>query len=249
MRSERVSDCPPALLAIFAHPDDESYRCGGTLALLAECGVRVQVLTATRGQAGSCGDPPLCRADELPAVRERELRCACAALNIEPPILWNYSDGALADVNEKEAVAQVLATIQELQPRVLLTWPPDGLSGHSDHIAVSHWTTLAFQQSAVSALYHLAVPRSVAQALELSHLHALPDEQVTLTVDVMPVWQQKMAAIRCHRTQMGGSSILNAPGKKQRLFLGREHFQLAMSRPDPLAGPDKNLFEKLGGNL
>ncbi len=236
------------LLAIFAHPDDEVFRCGGTLALLAERGVRVQVLTATRGQAGSCGDPPLCRADELPAVRERELRCACATLNIEPPILWDYSDGALADVNEKEAVAQVLATIQELQPRVLLTWPPDGRSGHSDHVAVSHWTTLAFQQSAVSALYHLAVPRSVAQVLGLSHLHAIPDEQVTLTVDVMPVWQQKMAAIRCHRTQAAGSPILNAPKKRQQLFLGREHFQLAISRPDPLAGPEGNIFERLGDN-
>ena len=58
------------LLAVFAHPDDEVFRCGGTLALLAKHGVRVQVLTATRGQAGSCGNPPLCTPDELPSVRE-----------------------------------------------------------------------------------------------------------------------------------------------------------------------------------
>lgn len=69
-----------SLLAVFAHPDDETFRCGGTLALLAQRGVRVQVLTATRGQAGSCGAPPLCAPEELPAVRENELRCACAAL-------------------------------------------------------------------------------------------------------------------------------------------------------------------------
>jgi len=247
--SERVLDPRPVLLAIFAHPDDESYRCGGTLAMLAERGVRVQVLTATRGQAGSCGDPPLCRPDELAAVRERELRCACDALNIEPPGMLDYRDGTLADVDEKEAVAQVLAAVRELQPQVLLTWPLDGLSGHPDHVAVSHWTALAFQQSAVSALYHLAVPRSVAQALELSYLHAVPDEKVTLTVEVMPVWGQKLVAIRCHRTQVGGSSILNASGEKQRLFLGREHFQLAMSRPDLPPGPEGVFLEKLGGNL
>lgn len=67
------------LLAVFAHPDDESFRPGGTLSLLARRGPRVQVLTATRGQAGSCGNPPLCTPEELPAVREAELRCAALA--------------------------------------------------------------------------------------------------------------------------------------------------------------------------
>ena len=229
-------DVNRSLLAVFAHPDDESFRCGGTLALLARRGVRVHLLTATRGEAGSCGDPPLCRADELPAVRERELLCACAALGTEPPDLLDYRDSALADVDEEVAVARVMASIRRLQPQVLLTWPPDGLSGHPDHVAVSQWTALAFQQAAVlgpdapAALYHLAVPRSVAQALGLSHLHAVPDEQVTLTVDVSLVWEQKLAAIRCHRTQVGGSPILAASEEKQRLFLEREHFRRAEAR-------------------
>ena len=63
------------LLAVLAHPDDETFRCGGMLALLARQGVRVQVLTASRGQAGSCGDPPVCRPEVLGTVREAELRC------------------------------------------------------------------------------------------------------------------------------------------------------------------------------
>lgn len=66
----------PGLLAVFAHPDDETFRPGGTLALLACGGFPVHVLTATRGEAGSCGDPPLCTSEELAAVREKELRCA-----------------------------------------------------------------------------------------------------------------------------------------------------------------------------
>jgi LmbE family N-acetylglucosaminyl deacetylase len=206
------------------------------LALLARRGVRVHVLTATRGEAGSRGDPPLCTPEELPAVRERELRCACAALGIQPPRLLGYPDGGLAEVDEEEAVAQVVAAIRELRPQVLLTWPPDGLSGHPDHIAVSRWTALAFQRAvtvgpdAPTALYHLAVPRSVAQALGLAHLHAVPDEEIGVAVDVTAVWEQKMAAIRCHRTQLGGSPILAAPEEKQHLFLGREHFRQAQAR-------------------
>lgn len=224
------------LLAIFAHPDDESFRCGGTLALLARRSVRVHVLTATRGETGSCGDPPLCRADELPAVRERELRDACAALDIEPPRFLDYLDGTLAGVDEEEATDQVMAAIRELRPQVLLTWPPDGLSGHRDHVAVSRWTSRAFQRAsslgldAPAVLYHLAVPRSVAKALGLSHLHDVPDEQVSLTVDVTPVWEQKLAAIHCHRTQAGGSPILAASEERQRLFLGKEHLVRAEAR-------------------
>jgi N-acetylglucosamine malate deacetylase 2 len=112
------------LLAVLAHPDDEVFRCGGTLAPLARRGVRVHLLTATRGEAGSCGDPPLCPPEELPSLREQELRCACAALGIEPARLLDYKDGALAEVNDEEAVEQVLAVVQELQPQVLLTWRP-----------------------------------------------------------------------------------------------------------------------------
>ena len=147
---------PPALLAVLAHPDDEAFRCGGTLARLARRGVRVHLLTATRGGAGSCGDPPLCTPEELPALRERELRSACAALGIEPPVLLDYHDGALIEVDEEEAVAQVMGIIRELRPQVLLTWPPDGVSGHPDHVAVSRWTGEAFRRLGLSAVLSLS---------------------------------------------------------------------------------------------
>ncbi len=231
-----MSNLAPALLAVFAHPDDETFRCGGTLALLARRGTRVQVLTATRGEAGLCGDPPLCSREELPGVREEELRCACSALGIEPPRLLDYRDGTLTGVDEEEAVARVMGIVREVRPQVLLTWPPDGLSGHPDHMVVSRWATLAFEQSgtlglaAPAALYYLAVPHSVAEALGLAQLHAIADDDVTLAIDVMDVWAQKMAAIRCHRTQAAGSPILEAPEARQRLFLGREHFRRAAAR-------------------
>jgi len=195
-------------------------------------------LTATRGQAGSCGDPPLCRPESLGMVREAELRCACAALGLEPPILLDYQDGALARVSETEAVNQIMALVRELRPQVLLTWPSDGLSGHPDHVAISRWTGLAFQQAAVlgpeapAALYHLVLPRSIADRLGLAHLQAIPDEAVTVTVDVTPVWDQKLAAVNCHRTQLGVSPIMAAEEEQQRLFLGREYFRRVQARTD-----------------
>ncbi len=237
---------PPTALAVFAHPDDEVFRCGGALALLARRGVRVQTLTATRGGAGSCGDPPLCTREELPAVREAELRCACRALGIEPPRLLDYQDGTLSDVDEQEGAAHVLSMVRELRPQALITWPPDGLSGHADHVAVSRWTALAFEQAgalgpdAPLTLYHLAVPRTVAQALGLARLHATPDEEISLAVDVTPVWEEKLSAIRCHRTQTGESPILHAPEERQRIFLGQEHFRQAAVRDE------QGFFEIMG---
>ena len=266
------------LLAVFAHPDDEAFRCGGTLALLARRGVRVWVLCATRGEAGVPG----LATEQAGQVRERELRCSCRALGIEPPLFLDHQDGTLAQVNEEQAVEQIARVMRELRPQALLTWPPDGVSGHPDHVAVSHWTAEAFQRAAdpaayrsaersrrspeheaeglsphaAAGLYHIVLPRSLAEALKMIHLHTVPDEAVTLAVDVSPVWEVKMAAIRCHRTQIGGSPILDAPEDKQRLFLGTEYFRLAMARPDPsagsgrapLIGPEGNFFERLEEN-
>ena len=229
-----VPNDPLAVLAVFAHPDDETFRCGGTLALLAQRGAQVCVLCATRGEAGVAGVPP----QQAGRIRQAELQCACRALGIQPPRFLSYQDGALQQVDDDTAVAQIAAVVRELRPQVLITWPPDGLSGHADHICVSRWTEQTFQQAAEwevdapAALYHLAVPQSVAQALGLTQLHALPDDQITLTVDVTPVWEQKMAAIRCHRTQAGGTPILRAPEERQRLFLGKEHFQRAQTRTE-----------------
>jgi LmbE family N-acetylglucosaminyl deacetylase len=220
------------LLAVFAHPDDESFRPGGTLALLARRGARVQILTATRGQAGSRGNPPLCSPEELPAVRENELRCACAALGILPPLLLDYQDGQLAEADPEGLAAQILQVVKATRPQVMLTFGADGLSGHPDHIAIGQAAAEAFRRAEdVAALYTLAVPRSLAESLGMKQIRAVPDEAIALTVDVSAAWDAKMTAIRCHRTQSGESPILDAPEARQRLFLGVEHFCLADSRP------------------
>ena len=222
------------MLAVFAHPDDETFRCGGTLALLAQRGVRVQVLTATRGEGGSCGNPPHCTQDELPALRERELRCACTALGIEPPILLDYQDGDLSEVVPETIVAGILSVVNAVHPQIILTFGPDGISGHPDHVAVSRYTAAAYQRAAdVTALYHLAVPQSLADVTDMKQIHAVPDSTITHIVDVSEVWDVKMTAIRCHRSQMDESPILQDEPEKQRLFLGLEHFCLSASHFRP----------------
>jgi LmbE family N-acetylglucosaminyl deacetylase len=219
------------LLCIFAHPDDESFRCGGTLALLARQGVSVQVLTATRGEAGSCGDRPLCTPEELPAQRESELRCACGALGLEPPRLLDYADGHLADADAEVLIAQILGAVRNSDAQVLLSFGPDGLSGHPDHFTIGRCAAEAYRRAGgVAALYNVAVPASLADALDLRQLQAVPDADIALAVDVSAVWEVKLAAIRCHATQLSASPMMQTPVERQRRFFGTEHFVRAAAR-------------------
>lgn len=222
------------LLAVFAHPDDETFRPGGTLALLARKGVRIQVLTATRGQAGSCGDPPLCTPEELPAVRERELRCACAALGLDPPLLLDYDDGRLAEADPEQITMQILAVVNETHSQVLLTFGPDGLSGHPDHIAIGQCAAQACVRSTQNAaLYTIAIPQTLAEQLEMHQVHPVPDEQISLRVDISSAWKIKQAAMTCHATQRAATPLMNMPDERQRLFFGREYFvRVACRNPE-----------------
>ena len=221
----------PSLLAVFAHPDDETFRPGGTLALLARRGVEVHVLTATRGEAGSCGDPPLCSPEELPAVRESELRCACAALGLESPRLLDYQDGHLAEVIPEEIKAHILTAVIEIHPQVLLTFGPDGLSGHADHIAIGRAAAQAYAHCEdIAAMYTLAVPRSLVEQLQMRQVHSVPDEQITLVVDVASAWLAKQAAMNCHMTQRTSTPLMSAPEERQRQFFGREFYVRAACR-------------------
>jgi len=251
------------LLAVFAHPDDETFRCGGTLALLAARGVRVCLVTATRGEAGSVGDPPLCPAEELAPRREQELHCACCALGIELPRFLGCPDGRLAETDPDEVAERVVRAVRELRPQVILTFGPDGLSGHPDHVAIGRLAAEAFLRAgdpaahpehlehglaphAPSELYQIAVPRSLAERLGMRQVRAVADEEIALSVDVTPVWEAKMAAIRCHATQLAATPILKAPPERQRLFLGTETFRLAYSRPFPAPSQQGILAGLLG---
>jgi LmbE family N-acetylglucosaminyl deacetylase len=223
------------LLAVFAHPDDETFRPGGTLALLARRSVRVHVLTFTRGQAGSCGDPPLCTPEELPIVRESELRCACAALGLEPPRLLDYTDGMLAEADPEQITAQITAAVNETHPQVLLTFGPDGISGHPDHTAVGQFAVRAYASAVeIAALYTIAIPHSLAEQLEMRQVHPVADEQISLQVDISPVWEAKRAAMACHATQRVATPLLSMPDERQRLFFGREYFVCAACRKPEL---------------
>ncbi|HUT58792.1 MAG TPA: hypothetical protein VNA25_13175 [Phycisphaerae bacterium] len=113
----------------------------------------------------------------------------------------------------------------------MLTFGADGLSGHPDHVAIAQCAAEAFRRAGeVTTLYTVTVPRGVTERLGMERIRPVPDEAITLTVDVMPAWEQKMAAIRCHATQLDASPMMQAPVEQQRRFFGTEHFVRAAVR-------------------
>lgn len=146
----------PRMLAVLAHPDDESLGVGGTLAKYASAGADVFVLTATRGDGGrfrgySPGDPQHPGPLELAKIREAELRAAASALGVREVSILNYNDQCLDRANAREAVATIVEHIRRVRPDVVLTFGPEGAYGHPDHIAISQFTTAAIVSAADAA--------------------------------------------------------------------------------------------------
>ena len=112
------------LLAVLAHPDDESFLMGGTLARCAAAGVEVRVVTGTRGEAGR-GDPDR---EQNGRRREGELRDAIAVLGVRSLELLGYPDGGVAQVPRPQLVERVMAAIHAWAPVVVLGFGPDGIS-------------------------------------------------------------------------------------------------------------------------
>jgi LmbE family N-acetylglucosaminyl deacetylase len=175
------------LMAVLAHPDDESLGLGGTLAKYASAGVDVFLITATRGDSGRfrgyrLGDHQHPGRLALANLRESELRAAASTLGVREVSILDYSDQQLDQASPREAVNTIARHIRRAQPDVVVTFGPDGAYGHPDHIAISQFTTTAIvaaadpayscdgteakQSHMVSKLYYIAWPESTWKAYQ-----------------------------------------------------------------------------------
>ncbi|MGH4031274.1 PIG-L deacetylase family protein [Actinomycetota bacterium Odt1-20B] len=206
----------PSLLAVFAHPDDESLSAGGVLARHAAAGARTAVVTATWAQD---------------THRAAELAEALRILGAGTPRLLGYADARvpesapgrarLCDAPLDEAVGRLVAHLRDVWPDVVVTHDGyGGLPGHPDHVQTHRLTLLAVHAAGLEQLYPEAGPAWQPRALYLAtHPHSavpalrevigarksvysVPDEDVTATVDVAPWLEQKIDAVLAHRSEV-----------------------------------------------
>ena len=232
MTNPQHTQRPLTVLAVFAHPDDEGFGCGGTLAALVAGGHRVTLVCATNGDVGEISDPGLATPATLGAVRQGELRAAMDVTGIQDVRFLNYRDSGMAGTDDnshpgclfqappERVTTQVADVIRELRPDVVITHDPTGGYGHPDHITICHHTTAAVancRDAAAPMLYYLCFPRSVFQRMwrEMESAGIRPpfsaddtaalgtaDDAVTTVRKVGRFLAIKKESLECHRTQI-----------------------------------------------
>ncbi len=184
------------ILAVLAHPDDESFGMGGTLALYASRGMHVHLVCATRGEVGEVAPDLLEGFDSIATLRESELRCAAGALGLSGVHFLDYRDSgmpgspdnqhpqALAAQPLDEVAARVVCYIRTLKPQVVLTFDPIGGYRHPDHIAIQRATVRAFEQAGNPEFAPDCLPVHVPERL---YFHKLPNGLLKFAVKVLPL--------------------------------------------------------------
>jgi LmbE family N-acetylglucosaminyl deacetylase len=205
----------PALLAVLAHPDDESMGTGGLIIRHTRSDVTVHLVCATHGEQGWGGKPPGARREDLADIRAAELEASASALALAGVELWDYPDGGADTWDQAEITQRIGQEIARVRPSAIVTWGPDGGYGHPDHIAVGACTdaaVAAMPEGDRPALYHIAVDQQLADfytkaprvisAVEPSITGVVADH-VDVVFDLSPdEVQMKLRAVYCHVSQL-----------------------------------------------
>ncbi|MBI5576996.1 MAG: PIG-L family deacetylase [Deltaproteobacteria bacterium] len=246
------------MLFLLAHPDDETFGPGGTIAKYSAEGVAVYLAVATKGQAGMAGDPPLTDREHLGEVRAAELMCAAGVLGIRKVAFLGFEDGRLVQTPLDCLVEKCVEQIRRVRPHVVVGFGPEGVSRHPDHMAMSRAAAEAFDAAAdpsrfpgqlvngVTAwasakLYRIEVEREILEHWNVPFA-GVPRKEITTVVDTSSYVDTKIEAFGCHRTQSKDSArILAREGYRE--FARRETFVLAKSRLPRVNLPEIDMFD------
>jgi N-acetylglucosamine malate deacetylase 2 len=192
-------------LFIFAHPDDESFACAGTIAKYRDMGHEIALICATSGCKGKSGEYQFDSREKLARHRELELQRAADVLGITKLVLYRYRDGSLMMQEPLEIASRIMNTIMEVKPDVIVTFPPDGVTGHSDHIAICNATNLAILrldeagQGYQGDVYFASIPHYYDYCDDSA---PRPAVVITGKVDVSTYRYNKAKALQAHRSQV-----------------------------------------------
>jgi LmbE family N-acetylglucosaminyl deacetylase len=201
------------LLGVWAHPDDEAYLSAGLMARARRRGQRVVVVTATAGEQGT-DQPDRWPPQRLAALRRHELRASLAALGVSEHLMLGLPDGGLDRIDAATSIAAVIDTVR---PDTIVTFGPDGMTGHRDHRAVSAWTTAAWRATGRRAqLWYAAtttefhdrwgeVNDRIGVWAEVGPPPAVDPSDLAYSLELDDeLLDQKLAALRAHASQTTG---------------------------------------------
>ena len=253
------------LVVVLAHPDDDTFSVSGTVALHADDpDLRFVVVLATSGDAGEISDPALATRETLGEVREEEDRASWRTLGREPDRLefLRFGDGTLDSMDPDELIEAVSAILEEERPDVVLSFGPEGVTAHPDHVAIGRATMEAFHRVRLSwpgsfrRFLQTCLPETLLAAFNEQLIAAgrepfdptkpfqprgIPDHLVAVEVDTTSVWRPRMAALREHRTQ----SETDMPEEIAKPMLSAEFYSQPFPGRPPGAARLTDIFQGL----
>ena len=259
------------LLLVFAHPDDESFSCGGTVAKYVKAGWEADLLCATRGERGETGPYGKLDPETLGGIRQKEVQQAGKLLGIHTVSFLDYIDGTLASRTPGDIEDFVYRKMTEMIPDAVITFDTTGISNHPDHVKLCYSTTYAFQkyaawvadqfedpadidENALPKLYYVCMPESIAtylkkqknipQELFNKPWNGTPDERITTVIDTGKFTGVKKKALGAHISQQADvKRFLSLP---RHPLLSQEHFILRMhGTKEVFMGKNDRVFNKL----
>ncbi len=207
-----------AVLAVVAHPDDESFGLGAVLSTFVDAGARVHVVCLTQGEASTLHGVE----GDLATVRESELRAAAQALGADDVDLLDFPDGTLAAVAVESLVARVLAAASRTRADGLVVFDSSGVTGHPDHAAATRAAVVAAERLSLPVLAW-TLPTEVARQLHAefgAHFTGHPDDEIDVALTVSR--ERQRLAVACHPSQAVPGSVL---WRRLDLLDDREHLR------------------------
>ncbi len=262
------------LLAVLAHPDDESLGFGGTFAKYADEGVETYLITATRGEHGWFGAPEDYPGETtLGKLRENELRQATELLGIKETIVLDYIDGQLDQAVSDDIIACIAQHIRRIQPDVVITFDPYGAYGHPDHIAICQFTTAAAIKAAnsiidgdfvahqVKKLYYRVDTRDelaiyeeafgeLAMTIDGIKRQAIgwANWAITTHIDIASYWDIVWQAVNCHQTQIASIQSLEKVAQDDKPIWQSESYYRVFSLVNGGHKTENDLFDSLNAD-
>lgn len=247
-----------SLLAVFARPEEEAFGPSGTLAKYAGEGVRVSLITAARELANmmtlNVTDPALVMLN----AGSRETSCSCRSAGISRLCL-DHASSYIPNNQRRILQERLVRLIREVQPQVIVTYGPNGLSGESEQKLLNELSTYAFEHAGdykeypehfsdglqpyqPSKLYYSVLPSSWVTHWNLD-LNGVPDDQVTTVLDVSPYSEMKLKAVYCQRHH--SQDFAHWRETNDGMQWNQEHFILAASHLGKRPKKEKDLFAGL----
>lgn len=199
-----MSKQKPSLVAIFAHPDDESFGPSGTLHMYTKTH-DVYIICATRGDAGE-NNLKTGELSNLALIREQELRESSAVLGAKEVFFLDYKDGCICNSVYHQIADEVIKILDKIKPEILMTYEYRGVSGHLDHVAMSMITSFVFEKvDYAKTLLYFCLSEEHRKVFDEYFIHVPPGyspSQIDKVVDITPIWDKKVEAIYKHKSQI-----------------------------------------------